>query len=403
MKIAIVTFNLDLMAGGNRQIFAFAQELKKIGHAAVIYAPVINKNAFSELQRDLDIRTVMATGEMNWSYSSSSFIAKAINKINQYRTQVETSKRFAEAMDQDFDIVNCHTYAYPVQYFYKKRNPKTMAVFMMCEPPFAYLPKKNFLMDLGSRMYNWILDLMQRKYILASDVVAVLARHEKEWVEERGGKAVIVWSGLDFEKFYAPLRAHPGKGKTIKLFAVGVLNRYRHYEDAIEAVYLLREQGYDARLVIVANNIWHEDEYCQKLKTLLKEKNLEQYIDIRFSGVSETELKNLYDTSHVFVYTNYVPPGHNGATWALVVSEAMAAGMPVVLYKDVGAADPLTDGENAMLAETLNPEDIAKKLRILIDSPAVFEKIAKNGQDFVKKNISWEQYTKRILAAAEIK
>ncbi len=396
MKIGIVSLNFGWQAGGNRQILELTRNLKKMGHAVTIYAPEANKGAFSSLQEGLSVSVVPVKESVSWNYSPAGLVSKIFYKLHQYRTQKEICRAIAARIDKDLDVINCHDYSYPVNYFYKIVNPSVRAVTTMCEPPYSYLPKKGFLVDIASRAYNWLLDLFERKYLLAADVVATTAPYEKEWIERRGGKGVVVWSGLNFERFYAPPRRYP-KDKIFKLFAIGIPSPYRRYEDATYAVAALRKEGYDVRLTVVANNLWREDEYCEKLKKIVRDGNLGKYVHLRFDGVSEEELKNLYKTSHVFVYTNYVPPGRNGATWALVVSEAQAAGMPVVLYKNTGAAEPLTDGENAMLAETLDKDDVARKIKMLIDNPKLYKKIARGGQEFVRNNISWQKYTERML------
>ncbi len=398
MKVAIISPNLKAQAGGNRQILELARHLKNAGHQAVIYTPSVSADSFSHLQKELDIRVVPPVGELDWHKNPKGLFAKVRHKLAHRRAQIETQKRIAEAMDADFDVVNPHDWAYHIMRFYKQRNPRVRTVFMMCEPQYMYLPKKGFLRDMASRAYNAFLDMTEGKYLRAADAAGVLAPAEKEWLETRGVKNVaIVLSGLDFNAFYAPARKHPGKNAEFRLLAVGIPNVYRRYADMILAADILRKKGYKIRFDIVAKNVWGDDEYCAGLAKLVKEKGLEQYVKIYFDGVSEKELKNLYANDHIFIHTTYVPPGHNGASWALVVNEAQAAGMPVVLYKNTGAAEVLTDGVNAMLAETCNPEDLAAKIAKLIDDPALYERIAREGQKFVKENISWEKYTEKML------
>jgi len=180
MKIAIVSLNLEWQSGGSRQILELARGLKN--HEVVIYAPKKNEGAFSSLQDGLKVCRVEVE-QPDWS-NPKGLLAKVFYKIKQYRVQKAACKQIAEQMDADFDVINCHDYSYPVQYFYKKRNPKVRTVFTMCEPPYSYRPKKNPLMDFASRVYNFLLDRLERKYLVA-DVTAVVAPYEKEWIEKR--------------------------------------------------------------------------------------------------------------------------------------------------------------------------------------------------------------------------
>ncbi len=395
MKIAIVSLNFHWQSGGNRQIIELARQLQRVGDEVLIYAPALHRGEFAA-PGELKVVTVPFAGKLDWTTRPRSFFGKVRRKLEEYKAEVRACENIAQAMDPDFDVINPHDYAYITAYFYKKRNPKARAVYMLNEPPYSYLPKERWLVDLGSRVYNKLMDVLTRKYFRAIDATTTLAPSEKEWSEKRGVPGIIVLSGLDYDRFYRPLRNPPAKGETVKLFSVGIPSKYRRYEDVIRAVDWLREQGYPVHATMVANNLWREDAYCESLKTLVKQLNVGELIDFRFAGVSEEELKKLYAESHIFVYTNYVSPGRNGSTWALVVSEAQAAGMPVVLYRNTGAAEPLTDGQNALLAETENWRDAAAKIKTLIDDSGLFRRIAKSGQEFVKDNISWAAYAGRM-------
>lgn len=396
MKIAIVSLNFHWQSGGNRQIIELARNLKRCGDEVIIYAPALHEGEFTRGKGELKIVKVPFSGTLDWITRPRSIFGKIWRKIEQYRAEVRTCRNIAQAMDLDFDVINPHDYAYATCYFYKRCNPKVRAVYMLNEPPYSYLPKDRWIVDVGSRAYNRLMDFLTKKYFRAIDVTTTLAPYEKKWSEKRGVPGIIVLSGLDFGQFYHPLRNPPIKGETVKLFAVGIPSKYRRYEDVVRAVDLLRRHGYRVAATIVANNLWREDAYCESLKKLAKDLRVEDLVDFRFLGVSEEELKKLYSESHVFVYTNYVAPGRNGSTWALVVSEAQAAGIPVILYKNTGAAEPLSDGVNALLAETEKWEDVAAKTKLLIDDGELFRRIAAGGQNFVKTNISWGAYVGRM-------
>lgn len=398
MKIAIISLHLQAAAGGIRQILELARHLQKAGHKVAVYGPGRNAGAFSDIQRELDVRIVPPAGELDWHKNPKGLFQKIKHKIAHRKAQIETQKRIVEAMDADFDVINPHDWTYHTMYFYKKKNPRARAVFMMCEPQYMYLPKQGLLRDIASRLYNAFLDMTEGKYLRAADAAGVLAPAEKEWLEARGVKNVeIVLSGLDFQKFYAPARKHPGKNAEFRLLAVGIPNIYRRYEDMLRAADILRKKGYKFKFDIVARDAWGEKEYCAGLAKLVRERGLDLFVKLYFDGVSEEELKDLYAKSHIFMHTTYIPPGRNGVSWALVVNEAQAAGMPVVIYKNTGAAEVLTDGVNAMLAETCNPEDLAVKVAKLIDDPVLYERVAREGQQFVKENISWEKYAEKML------
>lgn len=74
-----------------------------------------------------------------------------------------------------------------------------------------------------------------------------------------------------------------------------------------------------------------------------------------------------------------------------VILEAMACGTPV-LATPVGAiTDIIKEGETGFLLKSNTPLNIAKQIIILLNKPALLEKVSKNAYDWVRLNFSEEQ------------
>lgn len=399
MKIAIVCFNISWQSGGPRLIFSSAQALKKLGHRVVIYAPEFSGEYFKELRQGLSIRIVKPKHEFVWAGRPKNILTWMMRKIVQERLKLDTAKRIAAALDDDFDIVNVHDFAYPVGFFYKKRNPRAKILWTENDPPFMYLPKKNFYADVLSRVYNASKNIVHRRYFKAIDKVAVLDMYNKLWCEARGLTPTVIRLGVDFEHFYLPVKdfRKKAKQKSVRLFGLGSLNEYRRYEDTILAVKLLRDSGYDARALIISNDMWDEKEYRNKLLTIVSEHKLGEYITFNFSGVSEDGLRNAYEESDVFVYAMYLPPPRNGFGFSIGVFEAMAAGLPLIICRTTTSTEVLEDGNTALFFNPMSPDEIAEKIKLLIDYPEQYSKIASAGQKFVKEQLSWGKYSEKVL------
>jgi glycosyltransferase involved in cell wall biosynthesis len=400
MKIAIVCFNLSWQSGGPRLIFSLAQSLKKFGHAVVIYAPEFSGEYFKELWTGLDIRVILPEKPLIWSGRPPGLLAKICQKLEQEKALLAAAKRIAAAMEADFDVVNVHDFAYPVGYFYKKFNPKAKVIWTENDPPFMYLPKKSFLFDLLSRAYNFWKDFSSRKYFRAIDRVSVLDSYNELWCRNRGLKPVIVRPGVDAENFYAPVKDFTSRARLgkVRLLGLGSLNEYRRYEDTLGALKYLRDWGYDASALIIANDMWDEKGYRNKILGIVKENSLENFVTFNFQGVSEKGLKDAYHESDLFVYAMYLPPPRNGFGFSIGVFEAMAAGLPVVLCRTTTSTEVLEDGKTALFVDPMSPEQIAEKVKFLIDNPKYYFEIASAGQKFVKENLTWENYVKGLFS-----
>ncbi len=399
MKIAIVCFNLSWQAGGVRLIYSFAHALKKLGHAVVIYAPEINESAYPDLRKGLDIRVISPPRPIIWQYSSESLFIRMREKLARGRALTAAGRNIASAMDPDFDLVNLHDFSYQLASLYKRKNPKARIIWTMNDPPYMYLPKNRFIYDLLSRGFNLYKDFIERRFFRSIHSVAVLVSRNKAWAEARGMKAKVVWSGLEFDRFSAPPKRIEGK-KEFTILGVGALNKYRRFEDIVGAVRILRERKINIRAVIVCKNIWKEDAYAAELKELARTEGVDTYVDLRFEGASDEELRAFYAASDFFALTIHLPPPRNGFGWQLVPFEAMAAGTPVIASRKIDIVEALRDGETACFVNPLSPVDIADKVEMLIKNPELYARIASAGQQFVKTKMSWDMYATEVLSLA---
>jgi glycosyltransferase involved in cell wall biosynthesis len=399
MKIALVCKHLSFITGGPRLLLGLAQNLKQMGEEVVIYAGDAQGDYFKELMRDIPIHIIPPA--FSWNGPAPAGLLQWISyKAKEEASDIAWAKTVAAAMDPDVDIVNVHDLPYRVGFFYKKRNPKAKVVWQENIPLFLYVKRGKALHDLVGRLYWFVKRIMDRKYFKAIDAAAVLDELTKKRRQERGFKNVtIVRAGIDFEKFYAPVKDFREKaaGKKVQLFALGALNAIRRFDNVIEAIRYLRQWGYDARAKVVAKNVWHEDACRDGLVALVAQHRLEPYVELNFEGLPEDELAKTFQASDVFVQAVYAPPPmHQG--WGLVNFEAMAAGLALVVIRSSSATEVLQDGKTALFFEPLKSEEIANRVKFLVDHPDEYDRIAKAGQAYVKENQSWKKYAGEMLA-----
>lgn len=132
--------------------------------------------------------------------------------------------------------------------------------------------------------------------------------------------------------------------------------RRKHADDLIRAMAQLRTEGIRASLLLVGTG-----EMEKGLRDLASQLRLK---DVAFAGfVNQRELPRVLAASDVFVL-----PAEN-EPWGLIVNEAMCAGLPVVVGKEVGCVpDLVVDGENGYLVTAGDPVELAAALRPLVGS-----------------------------------
>jgi len=82
----------------------------------------------------------------------------------------------------------------------------------------------------------------------------------------------------------------------------------------------------------------------------------------------------------------------------VIISQALATGLPVITTKHSGLPEQVKDGHNGFLIEEGNYEALAEKILYMIEHPELWADLGKNGRDHVQKN-----YNSRDLIEKQIK
>jgi len=118
----------------------------------------------------------------------------------------------------------------------------------------------------------------------------------------------------------------------------------------------------------------------------------EKAVGKRVTFVSHTRsVWEYYGASNVFVLpTLYEPLG-------LVIGEAMASGLPVIVTKIAGAADFIIDGLNGLLlSDPGNINDLAAKIELLLSGAELRKTMGERARETVEE-LSWEQVAQKTL------
>ena len=106
-------------------------------------------------------------------------------------------------------------------------------------------------------------------------------------------------------------------------------------------------------------------------------------------GYAGSPVKN-YQKSSVFI----LPSIHE--SFGLVVLEAMASGLPVILSDNVGAKDCIKEDLNGFTFPAGNDLQLAKLIQKLIDNPAYVKKMSLNSRE-ISKLYDWQIIVKNLL------
>lgn len=404
MKIALIIRRLNVKGGAQRQILELAQELQKRGHTVALYTFAYSeKDCFTDLLQGL--RVVVWRGN-----NVSREEGHALNEPQRRQRNAQffgsgffdenrKAKELAMQIDRDTELLHPHDQvAYRVAAYYKRRVRRVPSVWMMNDVPtrryaawYARQIRPDAREGILKRAVHVLMDIYDRAlFIRQQDAIAVLDEFNRRNVRRFLGRdATVTRSGLDIAAFAYAARTPPDRSG-VRLLTTGIFMRHRRFEDIIEAIKILRDRGIAAVLTVIGDQD-NDKKYADEVRRLAETRGVAPYIS--FPGrVSEEDLVAAYRQHHAFIFAN-APQ-----TWGLAVFEAQACGTPVIVSRGAGAHEVLTDRENALLVQPRAPREIADAVERLVNDPALYEKLSRQGRAFVEQHMGWGQYADAMEA-----
>ncbi len=165
--------------------------------------------------------------------------------------------------------------------------------------------------------------------------------------------------------------------KTLLLAYFGFLNESKGGEELIEMLALLRQQGHDARLLLIGGEVGHADPtnvaYAQKVQALIDRRHLADFVHrTGYTGLPEV-------SANLLAADAVVMPYRDGVSFRrTTLIAALRHGCPVVstLPADPHLMPEIRSGENMLLVPPRNAAALAQAAAQLADDPALRRKLA---------------------------
>ena len=124
----------------------------------------------------------------------------------------------------------------------------------------------------------------------------------------------------------------------------------------------------------------------KEFEYLLNQKNITRITKY----LSDEGMSELYGKAHICVF----PSLDDG--FGMVATEAMTAGLPVIVSENVGMADAIENGRDGFVVPIRNSDAIAEKIKYFYDNPKKIKEMSETAKE-KSKYFAPEEYTKRII------
>jgi glycosyltransferase involved in cell wall biosynthesis len=114
---------------------------------------------------------------------------------------------------------------------------------------------------------------------------------------------------------------------------------------------------------------------------------IEEYFGLfeHIESVANIDLPNFYADADVFVLPSIAD------SFGLVVSEALASGLPVLVTNNVGASDMIRDGEQGFVVPPSDADALGRAIARLLDEPDLLPYMRGKALE-IRNRLGWERY-----------
>lgn len=157
----------------------------------------------------------------------------------------------------------------------------------------------------------------------------------------------------------------------------------------LNALSLLKDKG----VLFYCNFIGAEgDISTDKFNSKINDLKLHKYVSYLGKKYND-EKYEIFQSSDIFVF----PTFYHNETLPLVVLEAMMWGIPVISTSEGAISDMVTNNVTGLIVEKNNTEELANKIKFLIENPSICKEMGERGKEKFQKNYTIEVFERNLL------
>ena len=295
-------------------------------------------------------------------------------------------KLIYKPLNYDLDIVHAHS---PIPYsdlpalLYSKRKK---VPFILTYQFDGQETGGSFMRNAGVYVYN---KFFINKVLDSADVIIATTEsyaNESPFLRGYKDKIVIIPNGINIEEVttsHTQEECRSILGLAVDAHIIlffGSLVPYKGPKILLKAFKMVKNKFPKAKLIFAGRGEMLDELSEQAMK-------LDVVDDVIFTGFVEEEKKSLYfKAADIFC----LPSTTMAESFGIANLEAMASGIPIVASNLGGIPDIVKNGENGLLIEPGNVQNLADELIYLLNNVDMRKKLGDNGRKLVE-NFSWDK------------
>ncbi|HLD28555.1 MAG TPA: glycosyltransferase family 4 protein [Patescibacteria group bacterium] len=335
-----------------------------------------------------------------------------VNKLTQINIPVVILKHLVRQISPIKDVLAI----FELKKIYKKIKPDiihtnsskpsivaSLAFIFYRYKPYAISYKPIYIHTVHGWAFNENISQFKKKVLLWAekftakykDKIIFIAAADKKSAEKNKIKikdSVIIHNGINSDIDFLPkeearkklLKNHQPYAINHKLIGT-IANFYNNkgLNYFIEATRLLVDQNPNIVSVVIGDG-----ELRQYLKNLITNYSLENHFLLLGKHENASGYLKAFD---IYVSASV----KEGLPYSIM--EAMSAGLPIVATRVGGVPELIQDRENGLLAQSQNPEDLASKIKYLLDNHDLADELAQKANSTVSQNFTISQMIKKTF------
>ena len=353
MKIAFIsTYDFAIPGGVRNHILELANALTHQGHATSIIAPSSDPSITSQIPDFTEIARFPSASNTGWIPPHLLLGFRVISRLQQHLN--------AHA----FDIVHIHEPLIP---------PLCLSAMLHSKSPLVATFHTYY--EKGQPLYRVFQPLLNRCLQRLKGRIAV-SEPAKAYIEQYFPYDYkIIPNGVNLAKFSTqkPKPSLLTAGYFNLLFVGHAQFKRKGLKYMLDAFRMLKPE-YPSLRLIVAGTKWSGRACPKALKNLPLQ-------DVLYLGtVTENDLIELYQTANIFC-----APSLGNESFGMVLTEAMAAGIPIITTRIKGYARVVKDHENALMVPPKNAPALADAIKHLMHDPLLRQRLVEQGKKCVAR------------------